>query len=163
MTEHHQPGVGDLLLPAANFLIFAVLLVRFLRGPIREFFRERTENLRSALEAGSRARQEAEALRAQIAQDVAALPATREQLRADLRATAELERDNLLATGRRAAARIREDARLGAEYEFAAARQALRLEMTEDAVRQATELVRRAVRPEDQERFVREFVAGAPS
>ena len=40
------------------------------------------------------------------------------------------------------------------------ARAALRSEVIEEAVRQATALVRRAIRPEDQQRFVREFVAG---
>ena len=78
-----------------------------------------------------------------------------------MRATAERECEALLALGRAAAERIRTDARLLAEHEFAAARAALRSEVIEEAVRQATVLIRQAIRPEDQERFVREFVAGA--
>lgn len=157
----HHPGPGDLFWPVANFIVFALVLVRFLRGPIREFFRGRTERLRDALEAGARARREAEALRAELSRDVENLPALRERLRADLRATAEQQRDALVAGGRAAAARIRTDARLLAEQELAAARQALREEAIEQAVRQATTLVRASLRPEDQERFVREFVTGA--
>src|SRR5438874_737131 len=114
-----------------------------------------------ALQAGPRARAEAEALRATLARDVENLPALRSQLRADLRATAERECEALLALGRTAAERIRTDARLLAEHEFAAARAALRAEVIEEAVRQATALIRQAIRPEDQEQFVREFVAGA--
>src|SRR5262245_9938060 len=108
----HHPGIGDLVWPTLNFILFVVLLVRFLVAPVREFFRERTARLRNALESGARARREAEELRAALARDAAALPAMREQLRGDLRATAERERDNLIAQGRQAAERMRRDAEL---------------------------------------------------
>jgi len=167
MTEHaaQHAGIGELLWPTLNFIIFVALLVRFLRAPTIEYFRARTARLREALQAGTRARAEAEALRSSIARDVANLPEVRAQLLADLRATAERERTELLARGRAAAERIRGDARLLAGHEFATARAALRSEVIEEAVRQATALVRQAIRPEDQERFVREFVvsAGAPA
>jgi len=163
MTQHavHHATVGDLLWPTLNFVIFVAVLVHFLRAPAVEYFRARTARLREALQAGARARAEAAALRATLARDVENLPALRAQLRADLRATAEREREALLALGRTAAERMRSDARLLAEHEFAAARAALRAEVIEEAVRQATALIRQAIRPEDQERFVREFVAGA--
>jgi F-type H+-transporting ATPase subunit b len=162
MTEHApHPAADDLLWPALNFAIFVVVLVRFLHPAAVEYFRARAARLREALEAGARARAEAEALRAALARDVENLPALRAQLRADLRAVAEREREALRARGRAAGERIRTDARLLAEHEFAAARAALRAEVIEEAVRQATALVRQAIRAEDQERFVREFVTGA--
>jgi F-type H+-transporting ATPase subunit b len=167
MTEHAAPHatVGELLWPALNFVIFVAVLVRFLRPAAVEYFRARATRLREALQAGARARAEAEALRVALARDVENLPALRAQLRADLRATAAREREALVALGRTAAERIRTDARLLAEQEFGAARAALRSEVIEEAVRQATALLRQAIRPEDQERFVREFVAsaGAPA
>src|SRR5436190_24296405 len=116
MTEHavHHATVGDLLWPALNFAIFVAVLVRFLRPPAVEYFRARTARLRAALQAGARARAEAEALRAAIARDVENLPALRAQLRADLRATAEQQCEALRTLGRAAAGRIRTDARLAA-------------------------------------------------
>jgi len=112
-VEHgiHEPSIADLLFPAINFTIFVFVLVRFLAGPIREYFRERTERLRDGLEAGKRAQREAEELRAQIARDMEALPGMRERLRADLLATAEDARAHLVSLGREAAERIRADAR----------------------------------------------------
>jgi len=162
MNEHaaHQAAVGQLLWPALNFVIFVAVIARVGRGPAVEYFRARTARLRAALQAGARARAEAEALRAAIARDVENLPALRAQLRADLRATAEQQCEALRTLGRAAAERIRTDARLLAAHEFGVARAALRSEVIEEAVRQATALVRRAIRPEDQQRFVREFVAG---
>lgn len=174
MTEHvehpagsgahgpaHGASPGQLFWPALNFLLFAALLVRFLRGPISEFFRARGARLRDALEAGVRARKAAQALQAEFERDKKNLPTLRERLKADLRAAAERERDNLLARARRAAERIRKDAEALAEHEFAAARDAVRSEVIEEAIRQATELIRQGLRPEDQERFVRDFVSRA--
>jgi F-type H+-transporting ATPase subunit b len=165
VVEHgaHEPGIGDLLFPAINFAIFAFVAVRFLGGPIREYFRERTERLRDGLEAGKRAQQQAQELQARLASDMRDLPQLQERLKADLLATARETRAALLAQGRHAAERIRADAALVAEQEGQAARRAVRAEIVEEAVRQATIVVRETVTPDDQARFVREFVARARS
>ena len=161
--EHGAPhaSITDLLWPVINFGLFVFVVVRFLGGPLREFFRARTERIRQGLEAGAQARSEAQGLRDAIARELADLPRLREELRADIRATAERERDALLASGRVAAERIRTDARMVADQEVTAARQNLRAELIEEAVREATILVRGALRPDDQGRFVRDFVASA--
>ena len=158
--EHgiHEPSIADLLFPAINFIIFALVLVRFLSGPIREFFRERTERLREGLAAGKRARLEAEQLRAQLTRDLDALPGIKERLRSDLLATAEESRAALLTQGREAADRIRADARLVGEQEGESARRGVRSEIVDEAIRQATALVHDEVKPDDQSRFVRNFV-----
>ncbi|MCW5889390.1 MAG: hypothetical protein KIT14_02435 [bacterium] len=164
MTEHgahHAPQITDLILPAINFALFAALLVWKLRGPIVEYFRERTERIRDALAAGTRARAEAAALEAEIARDLAELPALTSRIRADLRAAAETERDHLVAQGRRTAERLRNDARLLADQEARAALRDVRREVADEAVREATALVRGALGPDDQARFVREFVSSA--
>jgi len=162
MTEHGaHPGVGSLLLPLINFLIFAAIIIWKLPGPVREFFRERTARLRDALAAGKRALAEAEETRATLERDVRELPATIAHLKADIHSTADRQRTNLLDVARQAADRIRADARLLAEHEVAAARHALRTEVVEEAVRQATDLIRAGIRAEDQERLVRDFVQSA--
>jgi F0F1-type ATP synthase membrane subunit b/b' len=164
MTEHAAPpGIGSLVLPAINFLLFAGLMIWKLPAPVREFFRERTARLREALAAGKRALAEAEETRAALERDVRELPATIAHLKADIRATADRERANLLGVAVRAADRIRSDARLLAEHEIAAARDGLRTEVVEEAIRQATVLVRDAIRVGDQERLVIDFVQSAGS
>ena len=156
----HHATIGELLWPALNFAIFAVVVVRALSGPIREFFRSRTEQLRDALEAGARARREAEALRGDLERELADLPRLRERLRGDLRAAADQQKQQLLDAGRRAAERIVSDARLLVEQEAAMARETLRTELVEQTTEAASALVRGALVPEDQSRFVREFVKG---
>jgi F-type H+-transporting ATPase subunit b len=166
MTEHGaHPGVGTLLLPLINFVLFVGLIAWKLPGPVKEFFRERTERLREALAAGRRALAEAEETRAALERDVRELPNTIAQLKADIRAAADREHSNLREMTMRAAERIRGDARLVAESEVTAARSGLRSEVVDEAVRQATTMVRDAIRPEDHERMVRDFVqtAGTPA
>lgn len=163
MVEHgvHHPSITDLIFPAINFLLFAALIVWKGRGPVVEFFRARTERLRDALAAGATARDEAQKLRAQLERDLADLPALRERLKNDLRAAAERERDTLLTQARAAAERIRSDARLLADQETLAAQRDVRNEVIDEAIRSATAIVREALTPADQERFVRDFVGAA--
>jgi len=162
MTEHGaHPGIGSLGWPVVNFLIFAGLIIWKLPGPVREFFRERTARLRDALAAGRRALAEAEETRAALERDIRELPGTIAHLKADIHSTADRARANLLDVARRAADRIRADARLLSEHEVAAARHALRTEVVDEAVRQATDLIRGGIRAEDQQRLVRDFVQSA--
>jgi F0F1-type ATP synthase membrane subunit b/b' len=160
-AHQHQPGIGDLVYPGINFLIFAFAIVYFLRGPIREYFRARTAHIRNSLAAGAKAREEAAALRAQIDRELADLPVLRQQMQNDLRATAERERDKLVESATVAAERIRKDAALAADHEFEQARRRIRTEVVGGAISEATAIVRQALRPEDQARFVRDFVQTA--
>ena len=162
MTEGgHHPSVTDLALPAANTIVFLFGMVYLLRGPLREYFRDRAHTIRKALEAGKKAREEAAALKAQLERDLADMPRIREELKAELKDTAERQRDRTIETAQRAAARIREEAQTLAAQEQAAARRELRGEVVERAVAEATSLARAALGPDDQQRFVREFSEGA--
>ena len=164
MTVEHGAAhatIADLFWPAINFGLFAFVMGRTLRGPLREYFRERSERLKAALDAGARARRDAEAVRAELARDLSDLPALRERMKADLRATAEQESARLVEHGRQTAARIKADARLLAEQEARNARQTLRAEVIDETIRTATALIRSALGSADQQRFLREFVQGA--
>jgi len=162
-AEHaaHHPGVGDLIYPGINFIIFAAAIVYFLRGPMREFFRARTADIRNALAAGAKAREEAASLRAQIDRELADLPVLRQQMQADLRATAEREREKMVEAATIAAERMRRDAKLAADQEFEEARRRVRAEVVGGAISEATAIVRQALQPDDQVRFVRDFVQSA--
>jgi len=162
-AEHavHHPGVGDLFYPGINFLLFAAAIVYFLRGPVREFFRARTAEIRGALAAGAKAREEAASLRVQIDRELADLPLLRQQMQADLRATAEREREKLVEAATVAAERMRRDAKLAADQEFEEARRRVRAEVVGGAISEATAIVRAALQPDDQVRFVRDFVQSA--
>jgi F-type H+-transporting ATPase subunit b len=160
MTGHelHDPAVTDLIKPAVNFTLFAGLIVYAVRVPISTFFRDRTAKIRAALEAGARAKSDAEALRVQLERDTAVLPELCASMVAEMRETAERERALLLEKARQTAERIRQDATLAGEQEGAAARSELREKTVQRAILEAVRLVREAVTAEDQARTVQEFV-----
>jgi F-type H+-transporting ATPase subunit b len=159
MTGHevHHPSVTELIQPAINFALFTGLMVYALRTPLRDYFRERTARIREALEAGRKAKSDAEALRAQLERDIADLPNIVSRMVAELRDTAERQRDLLMRQAREGADRLRSDARMAAEQEAASARSELRALVVDRVVAEASRLVREGVTAADQQRFVDEF------
>jgi len=163
MTGHelHHPSVTELIKPAINFSLFAALIVYAARGPVGTYFRERTEKIRRALDAGRTAKAEAAALQSQLERDTADLPGIRARMVAELRDTAERERALLLEKAAATAERIREDARLAAAHEAEAARAELREATVQQAIAEATRLVRQTISADDQIRAAEEFVQSA--
>jgi F-type H+-transporting ATPase subunit b len=163
MTGHelHEPVVSDLIKPAVNFSLFVALIVYALRGPIGTFVRDRTARIRAALEAGTKARRDAESLRARLERETADLPRTKARMVAEMREIAERERALLLERSQQAVERIRLDAKLTAEQEAAAARSELRERIVQEAIAEAVHLVREAITPEDRSRAIEEFVQSA--
>jgi len=160
MTGHevHGPVITDLIKPAVNFTLFAGLIVYAVRGPVSTFFSDRTARIRAALDAGAKAKRDAEALRLQLERDTADLPSLRAGMVAEMRDTAERERALLLEKARQTAERIRQDATLAGEQEAAAARHELREMTVQRATLEAVRLVREAITADDQARTVQEFV-----
>jgi F0F1-type ATP synthase membrane subunit b/b' len=107
------------------------------------------------------AKREAEALRVRLEHDTADLPRMRASMVAEMRDTAERERQLLLEKTRQTADRIRQDAKLVAEQEGAAARADLRELTAERAIAEASRLVREAITGDDQKRAVDDFVQSA--
>jgi F-type H+-transporting ATPase subunit b len=163
MTGHeiHHPSVTELIQPAINFTLFTAAMVYALRGPVKQYFSERTAKIREALEAGRNAKADAEALRAQLERDTADLPAIRARMVAELRDTAERQRDVLLKQARENADRLRADARTAAEQEAAAARSELRELVVDRVVAEASRLVREGITAADQQRFIEDFARSA--
>lgn len=159
--ELHDPVVTDLIRPAVNFTLFAGLMVYALTGPVREYFRDRTAKIRAALEAGAKAKRDAESLRAQLERDTADLPRIRASLVAEMRDTAERQRSLLMQEAHEMVERIRVDAKVTAEQEASAARNELRELIVQKVIDDAARLVREAITADDQRRFVDEFVQSA--
>ena len=163
MTGHeiHHPSIIELIKPAINFSLFAAVLVYAFRGSLSTFLSERTARIRLALEAGKKAKHDAEALKAQLEQDTADLPGIRARMVGEMRETAERERALLLERATRVAERIRLEAQLTGEQEAEAARSTLRNATVEQAIAEAMRIVREAVTPDDQRRAAEEFVQSA--
>ena len=156
--EEHAASVFDLVFPVINFLLFVYLLKRAGGDTIRNYLQERRAQLILALDAAAAAKAEADGLHAELRERLGQVQKEAENLRRDLCASAELQRDRRLKGVRDAVARIKSDAQLVAEQEVRAATAALRDETVNAAVAETVALLRRQIRDADQERFLGDFM-----
>lgn len=156
---HHGPSWTLTLLACANFAIYAFLMRRFAWPPIRDYLQERRSTVVNALEAAQRAKNEAERLKSQFELRMRSLESEAERAREEILALAQVEAKRAVEQAERTAEIIRRDARLVADQEVARARRILQDEAVEQVTRLASMLIAKDLRPEDQERFVREFLA----
>jgi F-type H+-transporting ATPase subunit b len=164
-AEEHAGGghEGNLLWHAINLALVVGVIVYFARSPIQAFMADRRSSIESNLAAAKRELDAAEARLAECNARVNSLDREIAELRASVQAQAESERDRLLADARAAAERIRRDAALAVEQEGRRARDELRDEAAEIAVRLAGDLLKRSVGDADRARLVDEFVASVES
>jgi F-type H+-transporting ATPase subunit b len=162
---HHGPAasVSELLYPAINFAIFAVILVRYVVPALREFLRRRAEDIVSAAATSRTLLTEAEALLAVARARANGVASERETIRTDVvtAATQQAARlhDEAEETGRRRLA----DAALVAGQERRRALEEVRAEIAALATSLAESRLRAALSSDDQRRFVQEFLEDAPS
>ncbi|MBS1107293.1 MAG: ATPase [Deltaproteobacteria bacterium] len=149
---------SSLLWHAINLALVVGVLGYFARTPIRTYMAERRQNIEAGIEAARRELSEAESRLVACNDRVASLDREIEEIRRTVHAQAENERERLLADARVAAERIHRDAHAAVEQESRRAREDLRNEAVEMAVRLAGDLLKRQVTDADRARLVDEFV-----
>lgn len=161
--EGHGGDPMTLFWQGINLLILIGVIVYFGRAPLRAFMADRRENIEQGIASAQHDLAAAERRLAECTARADALGAEIDEIKRSVRAQAENERDRLIADARNAAERIRRDAQLAVEQEGRRAREDLRAEAAEMAVRLAADLLKRQVGDADRARLVDEFVASIES
>jgi len=159
--HHAAPTLAQwklLAFATVNFLIFAIMMVRLARAPLRDFLAVRRARLVEEIAEASRAKQEAERLRAEYEGRIARLDEERAALLKEVRTIAEADRERAVAAANQAAARMRADAERTAQSDLERARTELRAEAARLAEEIAREDLRRRLTDEDRRRLVGEFL-----
>jgi ATP synthase F0 subunit b len=137
-----------------NLALFIGAIIYFIRRPVSDALRARREGIRREL---MRAREERDAANAKLEEVEARLTrldtevaSVREQARRE----AEAEGERIRRAADEEAEKLREQARREIESAGKAARQELRRYAAEQSVRLAEEMIRRDIRPEDDQRLV---------
>jgi F-type H+-transporting ATPase subunit b len=157
-AEHHAPSPWGLIYPFINFAIYSFVLWRYAWPAVRDYLSDRRANTLSALEAAKSVRAEAEALKAEYDAKLRNLEVEAARAREEVLATAQVDARNILDQAQKSADRIRKDSRLVADEEVARARRTLQEETAALVARLAGELVTKQIGPNDQARFVKDFV-----
>lgn len=150
---------GTLVWHAVNLTALLLVLVYFLRAPIRGFFATRRRDIEHNLERAAAVLREAEERLAEWKSRMARLETEIAEIRRVAEERAEAERQRILADAAAAAARIRRDGAAAVEQEEHRAREALRKEAADLAIELAGEVLRQQVTDADRARLAEEFIA----
>lgn len=152
------PNWADFFWRTVNFLVLAGLLYRLVAKKAKVFFASRREAIAQDLARAASLRQEARGAFEEQATRLARAEKEIDEIAGMIDAQAKAERERLLADARRAAAKMKEDARMRMEQEYRAAVGRLRKEAALMATRMAEGLLKSHLRPEDHETMIRETV-----
>jgi len=155
--EHSEEALRVLGFALLNFVILIVVLRRYAWEPIKFFLLQRSENVRSALEASQTKLAEAQAEIARLNERIAKLGQESDALIASSREQAEFERERMEQRATQTAERIRTDTQRVVDVEIQRARQALREEAVALAESLARDLLREQLTTADDDRLIREF------
>ena len=161
-AEEHTPAPlfgTDFVYAVINFGLLLALLIYFLRKPLKDFLLQRRDQVRKAVEEAREATERAEKLLAEYKTKMASADTEIQQLRLEIAAAGERERELMLTTARHQAEQIVTDAKLIGEQEVRRAQELLRAEVAKLASELAEKSLQQATAPADQEKQLNEFLS----
>ncbi|ROR03478.1 F0F1 ATP synthase subunit B [Desulfosoma caldarium] len=160
---HEAAGLPwkDFFLRLMNFAIMVAILIKLLKKPVANFFSSRRENIQRLLTELEEKKKEMEAKAAEYQAKLAALDQETEQILAEYIQEGEAEKQKIIEAAEKEAHYIKEQARFAIQQEIKAAKESLQEEIAELSVNAAEDLLKKSIRPEDQDRLIDEFITKA--
>ena len=158
-AEEHYTFVADWLPLLVNFAIIVGLLVYFLRKPVRDMFRSRTETIAKAMEESKDARERAVAALADMERKTREMETETRALIAEAQARGEKDRQALVEEGKKIARDIQEQVKTGTDIEVQKAKTELAAEAALLAVDLAEGKIKSTITKQDHERIVKEYIS----
>jgi len=152
-AEHAAPWWKDYIWKIINFLLLFIILFKFAKKPMQNFFQKRTELIEKTLNEAKEAK--AASLKALQAVEtrLKAKDAEIEVILAASKKSGELERDSIIAESDRLKAKILEQAKTNIEYELKHAKEAIKAEAVELAMELAEKKLKEKLTKEEQEKL----------
>jgi F-type H+-transporting ATPase subunit b len=151
--------MADWLPRLVNFAIIIGLLVYFLRKPVRDMFRNRTETIAKAIEESKVARERAVAALADMERKMREMEAETRTLIAEAQARGEKDRQALIEEGKKIVKDIDEQIKTGTDIEVQKAKAELAAEAAVLAVDLAEGKIKSTITKQDHERIVKDYIA----
>ncbi len=144
-----------------NFSIMLAILVKLIKKPMANFFASRRENIKKLLEELEAQKEAAEEKAAEYKSRLESLEEETEKIVSEYVQEGEREKQKILEAAQEQAEYIKQQARFTIQQEIKAAKESLQEEIAELSVMSAEELLKKNIRPADQQRLVKEFTKKA--
>lgn len=154
--NRHAPALAWVMF---TFAVFAAIVVRFGKKPLKSYVEQRHDVVKGAIEEAKKAKEEAEAKKREYEQRLAALDDEIAALKKEFEERGRAEMARLEEAGKRSAERIRKDAEETIAAETERAQQALKAEAAKLALELAEARIRQAVTDADEKRLRDQFLA----
>lgn len=152
--ESHGEGVMGWVWKIVNFAILVFILVKFLGKPMREYFRKRTEIIEASLREAQQAKAMAEKALKEVEEKLRLKDEEVERILSTAKASGESEKEALIEEGKKMAEKIKEQARENISLELASAKEALRAEAAELALKLAEKKLAEELDEETQKKLI---------
>lgn len=156
----HEGGVFNMsfLWKAVNFAILAVVIGIVWKKVLKGLFEKQGADIKKALEDARAAKEAADRKAEEYRGKLATLDKKVAELHKELEAEGAAEKNRILAEAEKASVKIREQARLSADAELKKAMAEIREEVARIAVGMAEEILKKEIKPEDQEKLVKNYL-----
>lgn len=151
--------MGDWLPRLVNFAIIAGVVFYFGRKPIRDFFKNRTNEIAKAIQESKEAAEQAAADLAEMERKVKALESEIERMVADAKVRGENDRQVLMDEGKKMVLDIQGQVKQGIDLEVHKARTALQTEASLLALELAEGKIKESIGTKDHQRIVKEYIS----
>lgn len=156
---HHEAHFGkEMIFQIINFILLVWLLVYVYRKYSAGSFEKRSLEIRMAMEEAAQAKKAAEDKYLEYQTRVAQLNEEVGRILELAKGDAEKERGAILEEAKKQSERIVEQAELTARHEVELAKQELRKEAAELTAQMAGDAIRKAMKPEDQRKWVKAYI-----
>ncbi len=159
--EHHGLTHGQIMnfiWHCLNFSLLVLLLVKYLRKPLSDSLRGRTEQIQARFDELEAKRQEAEKKYADYERKLSGLEEEAKRILTTFVQQGQSEKEKIITQAHEAAERIKAQAEFYVQQELAKARVALQKEMADSAVAAAEELIRKNLTEQDHHKLISEYL-----
>jgi F-type H+-transporting ATPase subunit b len=150
--------VWDLFWRVTNFAILAGLLFYYTRKPIAGAIKNSIDSVKKLMKDAAESRKDSEARMKEAEAKLAGVDKEISELLASARREGEAERERILAEAGIALEKLKAETSLAIEQELKKAKDILKKEAADAAVALAEEILSKKITPDDQNKFVAEYL-----
>ena len=155
---HEGPGWVSFAWKLLNFLVMAGVIYWLAAKKVKEFFTGRREGIRTSLAEAVTAREDAEKKFREYAAKLDRATGEIDEITRMIQAQGLTEKERIIEEARKAAEKMREEAKTRMEQEFNKASHQLRIEAVRLSAQMAEGLLRKNIRVEDHEAMVQDYI-----